>query len=401
MEKRNKILFREWSSKNKKAWSEHKKSFVGTWEHECECGRKHTWNSSISSRLNGKGCSICAKSAKVCECKSLEKLRPDIAAQWHPTKNKIKPNEVPVGSNKKIWWICFKSKCHHPHEWETSINNFVNSNRGCPWCIGMKKFCSCKSLKVLNPELSLQWHPTKNKIKPSQVKPHSNVKVWWLCKKSECEHRHEWQSTVSNRTKGRGCPWCIHHKICICNSLSVLRPELTKEWNFNKNKIKPTEVSEHSAKKVWWICSRGHEWLSSVSNRSSHGKGCPECRMSKSEKIIDEILKQKGVKSIYQKGIFFKDKQLYFDFYLPDRNCVIEFDGIQHFEPVTFFGGKKMFKKQKLHDLYKNIYCVENQVKLLRIHYSDTAEIESMINFLINPPTVLPFRLYTTSYPKF
>ncbi len=60
-----------------------------------------------------------------------------------------------------------------------------------------------------------------------------------------------------------------------------------------------------------------------------------------------------------------------------------------------------MFKKQKLHDLYKNIYCVENQVKLLRIHYSDTAEIESMINFLINPPTVLPFRLYTTSYPKF
>lgn len=51
---------------------------------------------------------------------SIEYTHPEITAQWHPTKNKIKPFECPSGSGKKVWWICSKNPLH---EWEASLND--------------------------------------------------------------------------------------------------------------------------------------------------------------------------------------------------------------------------------------------------------------------------------------
>jgi very-short-patch-repair endonuclease len=64
-------------------------------------------------------------------------------------------------------------------------------------------------------------------------------------------------------------------------------------------------------------------------------------------------------------------KQLFFDFFLPDFNCCIEYDGIQHFEIVEFFGGEKSFNERLINDNIKNDFCEENNISLLRISYKD------------------------------
>ena len=58
-----------------------------------------------------------------------------------------------------------------------------------------------------------------------------------------------------------------------------------------------------------------------------------------------------------------------FDFYLPDYNTVIEYDGIQHYISQEWMGGEKKFEKQKYHDGLKNTYCNKHRIKLVRISY--------------------------------
>lgn len=61
----------------------------------------------------------------------------------------------------------------------------------------------------------------------------------------------------------------------------------------------------------------------------------------------------------------------------------IEYDGIQHFKPVKYFGGYKTFEDQKRRDNEKNEYCIENNITLLRIPYTET-DIEHLITTHIN-----------------
>ena len=67
---------------------------------------------------------------------------------------------------------------------------------------------------------------------------------------------------------------------------------------------------------------------------------------------------------------------LKFDFYLPDYNCCIEYDGKQHFEPIDYFGGKNGFIKTQERDDIKNQYCKNNDIKLIRIPYTDLKKLD-------------------------
>ncbi len=82
-----------------------------------------------------------------------------------------------------------------------------------------------------------------------------------------------------------------------------------------------------------------------------------------------------------------KYKQLLrFDFYLPNFNICIEYDGIQHTQPVDYFGGQKEFELIQLRDEIKNTYCEQNDIHLLRVSYTQTDKhIELLINqFIVN-----------------
>lgn len=116
------------------------------------------------------------------------------------------------------------------------------------------------------------------------------------------------------------------------------------------------------------IC--GNEWPLKP-NHALQGHGCPECAKSHGEQKIKEWVQCHNIKYIPQyKFDNCRDKYpLPFDFYLPDYNSCIEFDGEQHFKPIDFFGGEEGFRVRQLHDQIKTDYCNANNIHLLRISY--------------------------------
>ena len=90
----------------------------------------------------------------------------------------------------------------------------------------------------------------------------------------------------------------------------------------------------------------------------------------------------------YKKQYKFKDckfkRQLPFDFYLPDYNVLIEFDGLQHCVIKQYFGGYEGFVDTKIRDTIKNIYCKENNIKLIRISYNELKNINNILNKELN-----------------
>ena len=129
------------------------------------------------------------------------------------------------------------------------------------------------SLAQKSPSLSVEWNYEKNgTLLPEHVGAFSNKSVWWRCSKG-----HEWQASISNRIQGRGCPVCSGKAVLVgFNDLASHYPELTAEWNCEKNSILPTEITFGSAKKIWWKCKAGHEWQATVATRV-RGHRCPYC----------------------------------------------------------------------------------------------------------------------------
>ncbi len=126
-------------------------------------------------------------------------------------------------------------------------------------------------------------------------------------------------------------------------------------------------------KKVNIICKKhDFEFPQSPANHLK-GNGCPICAESKGEKYVANILDNRNIE--YVKGKRFEDcrgfcRTLSFDFYLPDYNILIEYDGRQHFKPVNLWGGDDSLKKQQMYDTIKNEYAKRNNIKLIRIPYT-------------------------------
>ena len=139
------------------------------------------------------------------------------------------------------------------------------------------------SLEYLYPNLAKEWHPVKNgSLTPRDVSSKSGKKVWWLYPYNDSRTgKHfdfEWEAVVAARANGNGCPYLSNQKIWPgFNDLASLYPKLAKEWNYKRNTIiSPSEISPNSRKKVWWICSKGHEWEAFVYSRV-YGRSCPVC----------------------------------------------------------------------------------------------------------------------------
>lgn len=132
---------------------------------------------------------------------ALADVHPDIAEQWHPTKNGVvRPTDVTSNTHKVFWW-----KCPEGHEWEAPIAGRTRS-KGCPICSGKRTVAGINDLATKMPELARQWHPTKNMgLQPSDVTVGSGKKVWWRC--DTCGH--EWEAVIGSRSKGHGCPKCV------------------------------------------------------------------------------------------------------------------------------------------------------------------------------------------------
>ena len=195
----------------------------------------------------------------------------ELMAEWNWEKNiefDFDPKLLTVGSGKKVWWKCSKG-----HEWQATIDR-RSQGKGCPYCSGRNAIKGKNDLQTVNPALAKEWNYDKNNgLTPTDVLPSSNKKVWWKCGKG-----HEWKAMIRSRSDGRGCPYCSgRHAVSGINDLQTVNPALATEWNYERNSgLMPMDVLPKSNKKVWWKCSKGHEWQSTVANRNN-GNGCPYC----------------------------------------------------------------------------------------------------------------------------
>lgn len=239
---------------------------------KCPKGDDHEWQSAVEWRNNGNGCPICSN-RKVVHSNCLATLNPELAREWHPTKNgELTPDLVTTSSGKKVWWKCSKG---NDHEWQASVAD-RNGGHGCAVCAS-RTVVNSNCLATLNPALASEWHPTKNGVlTPDMVTGSSGKKVWWRCPKGD---DHEWQAVIANRNKGIGCPICSNQKVARSTSLGSSNSELLSEWHPTKNRnLTPYDVLPSANVKIWWKCTKGddHEWQAKLNNRAN-GRGCPIC----------------------------------------------------------------------------------------------------------------------------
>jgi len=216
----------------------------------------------------------------------------------------------------------------------------------------------------------------ENKYDYSKVNYINNhTKICIIC----TEHREFWQHP-SSHLKGHSCPKCA--LIISSQKNQFNKNEIIKKANeIHNNKYDYSKINYIGIKnKIHIICpEHGEFW-----QRPDHhlnGSGCPKCKRSKGEEAIEKYLKEHNIQYETQKR--FKDckniKPLPFDFYLPDYNLLIEYDGNQHFKPIKYWNGEQGFQRTQFIDNLKNQYSQDNNIKLLRISYIDFPNINHIL----------------------
>ena len=259
-------LYREWDEeKNQLPLAETKITSNSKSFWVCEkCSYK--WSANIAvRRYSGSGCPSCAGQVPTPD-NNLEALHPDLLKDWDWDKNVSLPSLYTPKSSRKVHWVC--RECNYP--WVTGVKHRANGG-GCPACAGQVA-TDKDNFSLSNPDIAAEWHPA-DENKPQMFKSKSDYKAHWLCKKCG----YSWLACIKDRVRGTGCPACSGNVVTDKNRLTVLRPDLVKEWDYTKNKMAPDTYSVGSSKKVFWKCfTCHHEWKATIAHRSG-GTDCPAC----------------------------------------------------------------------------------------------------------------------------
>lgn len=207
--------------------------------------------------------------------------------------------------------------------------------------------------------------------------------------------------SLSHLKNGRGCYYCGREK--TINS-RLANPQRTEETCKKICREKGFEYQywrrENGVIFIYYICQKhpeaGIQKMRKGNMLRDNVMGCPYCfdtkrfKFSKGEKQIEKVLTDLNIRYLPQYTFEdCKDKcRLPFDYFLPDENKCIEYDGQHHYYPVQFNGisydeATQNFLITNSHDEIKNKYCKNNNIDLLRIPYYDFKKIETLItNFL-------------------
>ena len=308
----------------------------------------NSWLAKVESRTNmGAGCPVCAlkrqgasrRLTAVKSTGSLSLTHPDIASEWHPTKNKQLTAEKITGAyGRKVWWRCPKG-----HDYQARPQNRTYGNTGCPLCRPQTSLLEIRILSELEALIGqCHWRHKINGYEIDIWSPSLMLGVevdgypWHLGK----EKADKQKSLVISELGGRLIH--IRHELLpkICESdiffsgrtpvkqttdklvesiarlgyvaidrcreylkseqfinvdryneitswlpnpepeksLAYLRPDLALEWLVEDNfPNTPASVTTGSSLKVKWRCPKGHVWAATVSNRARLNSGCPQC----------------------------------------------------------------------------------------------------------------------------
>ena len=191
-----------------------------------------------------------------------------------------------------------------------------------------------------------------------------------------CSKHGVFKQTPKNHLLKKGCPKCAGKnmtKIEILKELKIIHDNL-----YNYSESKPKKAKD----KIKIICKK-HGVFEQTLDCHRRSRGCPRCKKSKGETFVRKFLIDGSIKFDEQKKFdgCKNINHLLFDFYLPEYNTCIEYDGEQHFDSNKFYGGKKGLLEIQKRDKIKNDYCRENNIKLLRISFKEFKDINKILTF--------------------
>ena len=302
------------------------------------------------NHLSGNGCPVCSGHKK----RNTEEFIKD-AKKIH--SNKYDYSKVAfVDLKTKVCIICPK----HGEFWQTPGNHLKGEN--CPICAGNKE----NNISFVEKAKAKYG----NRFDYSKVDYiNSQTKVCIICPK----HGEFWQKPIIHLSKkGTGCPKCNG------NARLSLQEFIKRAKQIHGNKYNYSKVNYRSLNiKVCIICPKHGEFWQKPGNHLK-GTGCSHCKKTKGEKKIENFLLENKINYIYNQTIE-QLKPFRPDFYLPDYNLVIEYDGEQHFKPIKFFNGEEGFKKRKQRDKEKEELCRLNNIDIIRIPFWNTKNIEKIL----------------------
>lgn len=325
----------------------------------------------------------------------VENNRQDILERWDYKLNKYKPSEIYCFSQIKFYYKCPKEI----HKSQLVLFAPIADNRHkdmyCQYC---NSFAQWGIDNICSDFLEKYWDYKKNTVDPWTISYGSKKKVWIKCQ--EKDYHGSYKTNCNSFTSSnQRCPYCCncHGIVHELDSLGELFSLSLDVWS-NKNKLSPFKYSPFSKQKVWWKCPDGkhNDFLRAIGDSNNYGFRCPECQYSKGEDKISQVLISIGfekTENIYNKNkcyipqFTFKGLKgtggglLSYDFYLPNYNLLIEYQGIQHTKFVEgLHKSKKAFEKQLEHDRRKKEYAQNNNIKLLEIWYWDFDKIEEILH---------------------
>jgi hypothetical protein len=200
----------------------------------------------------------------------------------------------------------------------------------------------------------------------------SITKVKIICKKHGI-----FEMKPNHHLLGQNC-----NKCSIENSLLTTAQFIEKAQKLHGNIYDYSLVDyKHNNKKIKIIC-REHGIFEQKPYSHLNGRGCSKCKIkSKGELFIADWLNQNVINFEVQKS-FVDCKNmlpLRYDFYLPNQNLLIEYDGEPHFKEVAYLGGKVGFELRQTNDKIKSEYAINNNLNLLRIAYTERRNLSEIL----------------------
>ncbi len=191
-----------------------------------------------------------------------------------------------------------------------------------------------------------------------------------------CPIHGDFEQSPASHKIGQGCPTCSNENRKLTTENFIEKSNIVHGNKYDYSKVDYT----YNRNPVLIGCPK-HGYFFQSPRTHLAGSSCPICRESTGESSIRVFLEKHEI--FFEREKMYPDcidvKKLKFDFYLPDFNICIEYDGIQHFKPVDVFGGREEFLQRQKKDKIKNLYCEDKNINLIRISYLEKDNIESIL----------------------
>lgn len=318
-----------------------------------QCSRHGEQFLTASRLISGRGCKECGRERA---SKSTKKISND-----RDIKDCANKNLTYIATNREIIngvshvVVSFICNVHKDKGVQTIRRGSLhNSKKPCKYC-NRRNLNSDELMNLIN-DYKLECIEIINE----DIK---NIKDRVKCRCTK--HNKTYETLVESVIDGRGCDECTAIKRRNFLTFSEAQEKLKK----NKLDVKLISYKQCSEPIIVRCTNCGELWETNIQEPSR----CPNCDNKYiGESLVYQYLKRHDISFIPQYK--FRDcvdiNQLVFDFYLPELNTCIEYNGKQHYMPIKRFGGEERFAIQIKHDKIKREYCKKNDIKLIEIKYT-------------------------------